>query len=413
MYKPLVISRQYLWEKNAVGQIQRVFWEYLYDQGVRPTILCPKTNENDVLINRIKCEVIQTYCNRIPEYVLGLLKRILVDDFAYLPDYGYYSWAKLSAIKRAKYEAISGRYDYIHSVCRSYSSHLIALEAKKKSNLPWIASFYDPWYDNPFRIFKSRFFSERDRKYEASVAANADAILHSNQAIYDEWVNRYGESIKEKMFIVPFVFNSNFKDENNSITKSKSSIFNITHIGTLFKDRDSVDFLKALCKVLSNHPELRERVELNYVGTVTDEDRAFVNNNNLSQITHFWGYLSEKECGKYFEDADLFLAIDGKNSKNIFFPSKIMKYFYYGKPILGLTPSHSALQYELNSSGNFCFNNDDIEGISKFIYRALTEEGFLSGNDTAYWKNFTMESVYPKYEKIVSNLINKNEYNSK
>lgn len=412
--KPLVISRQYLWEKNAVGQIQRVFWQYLCSQGVTPTIICQKlSNNRKTTVDEGKCNIITTYNSSIVEYVFAFLKRVIADDIGYMPDSSFFSWAKLSAIKRAKRELASRKYDYIYSVCRSYSNHLIALEAKKQSGLPWVAAFYDPWYDNPYRKFKYRIFEEKDRLYEEKIAINADVILHTNKAIFEEWVERYGESIKEKMYILPLVFNIDEESSYPNNHKSNKTKFVVSHIGTLFKDRDSEDFLKALHLVFEKYPYLKNRMELNYIGTVTDIDRQRVLEYDLSSITNFIGYLSEKECYPYFENTDLFLAIDGKKSRNIFFPSKIMKYFYYGKPILGLTPPQSALQYELNSSGNFCFNNEDIQSISNFIYRALTEEGFLSGNDTTYWKNFTMESIYPKYEEIISNLINKNEYNSK
>ncbi len=405
MYRPLVISRSYLWEKSSVGQIQRVFWEYMSEHDFQPTVICSKSVHNDIPINSLKCRVIPTYDSQAIRYFIAFLKRAIAADFAYLPDYSKFSWANISAIKKAKKEAISGKYDHLFSVCTPFSDHLIALEAKKVSGLPWVASFYDPWYDNPYRPFKYRRFLELDRKYELSIANNADAIIHTNYSIYNEWTERYGESIKKKMYVMPLVFNSFSSGNKGDLANTNKTKYVISHIGTLYSGRDSTDFLRSLKMMLDKHPEVKEQFILNYVGTVTDNDRNCVKEFDLSSQVNFLGRISEQECCKYFEQTDLFLAVDGKDARNIFFPSKIMKYLFYGKPILGLTPKGSALQYELNNSHNFCFTNEDYSGISNFLYHAITDLDYPSGFDTTYWKKFTMEEVRPQYLSIVKKIL--------
>ena len=408
MYKPLVISRSYLCDKSSVGQIQRVFWEFLKEHDFDPTIICSKSKLNDIPLDRFNYRVEPTYDSQILHDLVAVLKRIIALDIANVPDYAQYTWAR-SATKKAKLEVKSGHYDHIFSVCVPFTGHLIALETKRASGLPWIASFYDPWVDNPYRPFKFRYFYERDKRNEALVAENADAIIHSNMAIYNEWVERYGEGIKEKMYVIPFVFRPVQECSDASICKKDNSKFVISHIGTLYPGRDSVDFLKALHLMLHEHPELKKRILLRYVGKVTDNDKDSVRKYDLSDITEFLGFLGERDCLRYFEESDMFLAIDGKNARNIFFPSKILKYFYYGKPILGLTPLGSALQYELQQSHNAYFENEDYHGISDFLYQAVSSDNFSINNDTEYWKNFTMEKIYPQYMDIVSHVIRHEE----
>lgn len=404
MYKPLVISRSYLCDKSSVGQIQRVFCEYLKEHDFSPTIICSKSKLNDIPVDRLNCHIIPTHDSQVIRYLVALMKRVIAPDVANIPDYAQYTWA-YSAKRKAKKEAMSGKYDHIFSVCVPFTSHLIALETKRVSGLPWIASFYDPWVDNPYRPFKFRHFYERDKINEALVAENADAIIHSNMAIYNEWVERYGESIKEKMYIIPFVFNEKQMVSDVPSDKKKNTKFVISHIGTLYPGRDSVDFLKAVRLLLDEHPELISKLQIKYVGTVTDNDRNTVKKYGLSEITEFLGFLSEKDCLPYFEQSDLFLAVDGKKSRNVFFPSKILKYFYFGKPILGLTPSGSALQFELQQSHNAYFENEDYRGISDFLYKAISSDDFSSVNDTEYWHNFTMKKIYPQYVDIVNSVV--------
>lgn len=405
MYKPLVISYAYLLEKNSVGQIQRVFFEYLKKHGFSPTIVCAKSYHNDVDVSKLTCKLIPVRCIQIIRYFIAFLKRKVAEEYAYLPDYSYFSWALPNAIRRAKKEALSGKYDYIHSTCITFSSHVVALEAKKASGLPWVAFFYDPWYENPYRPIKSSKFKERDRLMEQQVAENADIIVHTNYAIYNEWVKRYGEKIKSKLRVLPLVFNSNI--ERNCIVKESEKKYIISHIGSLYQIRNSVDFLKALNLMLDKHPEMKDRIKLNYVGKVTPEDKYAVDEFKLSSITYFRGFLSEKECIPYFEEADLFLAIDAKNASTIFFPSKIMKYFFYQKPILGLTPENSALDYELKESLNYSFRNEDYKGISECLYMLISNNNSISLNNNEYWKKFTMEHISVEYKKIVEEILTK------
>ena len=84
-----------------------------------------------------------------------------------------------------------------------------------------------------------------------------------------------------------------------------------------------------------------------------------------------------------------------------------MKYFYYGKPILGITPIDSALQCELDKSHNFFFDNEDYEGIARFLYLAITNPSTTAGIDKDYWKNFTLERVFPQYMKILNNILDR------
>lgn len=404
MYKPLVISKFYLQEKSTTGQIQRFFWEYLVGKGFHPTVICSKVKKGyrtkDTLRSRIKA----TYESQSINQFFKLLRHTIYQDIDKNPDTPYYSWAKLTAIKKANEEALSGNYDYIHSTNHPVSCHLIALEAKKKSGLPWIASFYDPWYMNPLRPIKKASISEKDKQLEALVAENADIILHTNQAIYQEWVERYGEKIKQKMFVLPLVFNMP-KREDHSIM-GNSGKFVISHIGNLYLDRTSVDFLKAVRLLLDKHPELKNVLLINYLGTVTPKDKEYVKDSGLSDIINFVGSLNEAECCDYYEKSNMFLAVDAKSARNIFFPSKILKYFYYGKPILGLTPANSALQYELEKSGNYVFRNEDYEQVAIFLYNSILNQDCLYGFDKEYWRNFTMDKVYPEYLKIVKRLFN-------
>lgn len=408
MIKPLVIGHSYLLERYSTGQVLRCFFEGLCDRGFEPTILCSKSWHNDVCMDNLKCKVIPSYDCQFIRYIIALAKRTISPDFAFLPDYSYFSWAKISAIPKALKLVQKSNYDYIHSISIPCSTHLIAAEVKKKTGIPWIASFYDPWFENPYRTIKYAWAKERDRKFEKYIADNADLIIHTNHVICEEWVDRYGEEIKKKMVVLPLVFNA--PSQNSLAIKAEQSVkenFVISHIGSLYEGRDSLDFLRALALLIKEHPEFADKVKLNYVGTVPNNDKALAEELGLLNMIHYAGFISESECLKFFLESDLYIALDGKNARDIFFPSKIMKYFYYGKPILGLTPKNSVLEHELSKSGNHVFNNSDINGIANFLHQAITKYESISTNDKEYWRNYSLDNVAKQYKALVNRILTK------
>lgn len=411
MKKPLVIAHSYLLEKYSTGQVVRCFFEELQKKGFNSTIVCSKSKHNDVPLTSLSCRVFPCKDNQLIRYLIAAAKRIVAPDFAFLPDYSYFSWAKVSAIKETVHLAKEEHFDYIHSISIPCSSHLIALEAKKQTGLPWIAQFYDPWYENPYRKITIPRFKERDRRYEAEIAEKADAIIHTNHIIYEEWVERYGESIKEKMHIMPLVFREPIltEEERTILLKpiSEKTHFTISHIGSLYPGRDSECFLKAVDLFLKKYPKEMYRIKINYVGAVTENDRRLVSQYGLGQIVKFVGFIGENECKQYFIDSDIFLAVDGENARDIFFPSKIMKYLYYGKPILGITPESSVLDYELSKSGNYSFRHKDIEGIAEFIRKCLINFEEVNINNRDYWQGYTVHNITSQYVDIINQIMKK------
>ena len=102
----------------------------------------------------------------------------------------------------------------------------------------------------------------------------------------------------------------------------------------------------------------------------------------------------------------MFLAIDLNISESMFFPSKLMTYYYYKKPILGISNRGSVLESELMGTGHTNFSFDDIKGIERYLESAIhyKTENILNV-DKEKWLEYTYENVYSKYYAIVTRLI--------
>lgn len=292
-------------------------------------------------------------------------------------------------------------FDYVHTISMPSSQHLPGLELKKKYGLPWVAHFYDPWIGNTARELNNQKYKKLDAEYERQVAEYADVIIHPCQAVVDDWIKRYGDLVKDKLFVLPFIGES----EEHTIKPYSGDKLVISHIGNLRNDRNTITFINAMDKAVSLNQSLRDRIVVNYVGKVTDEEIALVKERKLEDIFNFVGSVSEKECEKYYEMSDLFLIVDLDCQPNLFYPSKLIKYFGYKKPIIGICTKQSVIKDELRSTGNYAFEYYDEDGVCEFIVKALEDYSSICTNDTEHWKIFRTDNVLREYDRIIREII--------
>ena len=151
MLKPLLILPGYKCAIGASGQIQRVFWESIDRQTISPTILCDKGDLDFASDNAIIVAKVKTWMATIPR----IIRKMGFPDLCHLPDLKVYSW--LPFAYRAGRKACKGnKFDYISSVSYPHSAHLVAYLLKKKTGLPWVAQFYDPWVEHTTLDYKSK-----------------------------------------------------------------------------------------------------------------------------------------------------------------------------------------------------------------------------------------------------------------
>ncbi|MBQ4063864.1 MAG: glycosyltransferase [Bacteroidaceae bacterium] len=402
MFNPILISKAHLKEESTGGQIERIFVDNMPKEEFTPTVLCSAYGSQR-LREKYKDRIIATKEYRFLKVIPALLRRIGLEGLTFLPDESHYMWG-IPTKRYVRKNLDLSKFDYIHSISFPSSSHLLALDMKRRSSLPWIAHFYDPWHGNPHRTQLGNRLKEYDLSLERSVAENADFIIHVNYRMYDLWLERYGDIVKDKMCVMPLILNTN---NPAKIKQAKGDNLIISHIGNFGHNRTSEVFITAVNNLFKEHSELKDKIKINYIGRVTDNEINLIKQFNLEANFNITGTISEEECISYYEQTDIFLAIDGKNSENIFFPSKIMKYFYYQKPIIGITPEDSVLTSELNRAKQTAIDNDNIAAITEYLQVAATDYDSLNNFDKNYWKRFSIEEVMKQYTEIVKGKLKK------
>lgn len=396
----LVIAYYFNVEKSSTGQILRRFFPNLPKDTFNSTIISVKNDQQYTLPSNVN--VINVKESRLGIYLEKVLRNLGLNDLMMTPDYFRYSWG-IGAHSVAKKLCAKHSYKYVHTISFPSSSHLIGYNLKKKYNIPWVAQFYDPWHTNPFRPISSSFFRKIDKKHESLVANEADLIILPCHELVEDWKARYGNKIESKILELPFIA-SQHSEPLNVIRHSKVVI---SQIGSSNSKRHSDTFIRAICELNNSIPNLNEKLQVNYVGYVTQHEIDLIKELKVDNVVNIVGQLSEKECAFYFENSDIFLAVDANLERNFFFPSKLLKYFEYQKPILGLTTPNSVLEKELSSSNNFFFHIDNIDGVKSFIEKAINNYESICTNDKKYRDIFSADNVLSIYQGKVKEVIAK------
>lgn len=404
MLKPLIINRDYLFAHSPNGECLRSFMGGMSKDEWQPLIY---GSDKQPLVSFSGYGYRLTHEKRYVQYLAALVRRVLIPDLTWLPGYEWSAWGKGAANRIIK-DINSGEVtpDYIHSISYPVASHWAALKVKRATGLPWVMQLYDPWADNPYRPFRTEYFKKKDWEMEATAVKEADLIIHTNEKIANLWRERYSEDVSKKIIVLPLTTPIPSVSVSPITHKSTEPLV-ISHIGNFMLNRRAEPFIRALSKLLTIHPEYRAKIKVNFIGTVPDEDKKLIEENNLGNIIKLHGTLPIDKCEVFYKDSDLFLVVDGINPNNIFFPSKILKYFYFQRPVLGISPSGSVLDGELKASGHCCFDNQSIDEITEYLNTAITDYEKLCGFNTDYWKKFEASSVVDRYKGYVMNMLKK------
>lgn len=338
-------------------------------------------------------------------YLNAILKRTFC-DLAYLPD--VLRWTVNPLLSSAVTKAIKNetKIDFITTLSYPLSCHLIGYEFKKKHEIPWVAIFYDPWTDNPYRKFKTNFFKSYDAQLEKKIARYADAIIHTNDIIANIWKDRYGSLVQNKVFTLPFCYTNEML---NSLPNYPNSLGSnkivLSYIGQSVGDRNLQDIIYAIYELEQEGFDPISKLEIRIIGIPYQPDKDKVKKYNLENYFKFYGMMPVEELEKYYNESDIFIVIDAPSKSNIFFPSKLMDYFYYQKPILGITPNVGVTNDLLTKSGNFTITNGNIKGLKCYLKNILINGiGFLSF-DKNYYNNFHPQHISSEFSAIINKII--------
>ncbi|MBK9108423.1 MAG: glycosyltransferase family 4 protein [Saprospiraceae bacterium] len=233
--------------------------------------------------------------------------------------------------------------DLLVSTGPPHSMHLIAQKLKRKLQIPWIADFRDPWtqifYFDTLRL--SSFARYIHQHLERSVLKNADAII------------TVSPSCKEGLELicnrnVEVITNGYEPFEKIDLIKNEKDKIILLYSGVLTLDRNPELFWIKLKEYVDQHPELKDRLELQFIGNVDPAIIEYIKKFGIFHLDHF-SPMPHKQLEHYLWKADLLLLI-GVPGNNGVVTGKFFEYLFLNKPILSVAPEESDLASLLNQT---------------------------------------------------------------
>ena len=254
--------------------------------------------------------------------------------------------------------------DAIISTGPPHSMHLIAHKIHKKTGIPWIADFRDPWTNIDFyrELNLTRLSDRVHHHYERKILQDATRVV----SVTPTWCRELSEIGNKKTILV---HNGYDEDDIEKTKKPVDSKFALVHIGSVNAARNPQILWKALGELVNEIPEMKSELRIRFVGNVEPVVLKNIESNNLSEFVDNLGYMSHHEAIHYQQVSPILLLLinNTPNSKGIL-TGKLYEYMASERPILAIGPTDSDISRILTETNSgIIVDFDDIEGTKTAI----------------------------------------------
>ena len=280
-----------------------------------------------------------------------------------------------------------GKVDVVYSTGGAWSAHLAGLWLKKVTGIPWIVEIHDPLVirkspaDEGFEQPKNR--DARFRHYlEKQIIRYADfAWWFTNGAVHYAKVrnpNLNTSGNAHGFMVLPGA------EPPGGLSAAKQHLYgntlNLSHSGSLAKDRSLSTILNALEGLFKKYPDARKHIRVHAYGAALDSltvDAISRLGYHDVLIAHgrlekdpATGKSGRERVVEKMQEADVLILLHGNDEWCAeYIPSKFYEYLWTGRPIWGITHRNPQLDEMLSERGAYLSHEGDKIGIEMALER--------------------------------------------
>jgi hypothetical protein len=249
---------------------------------------------------------------------------------------GWRPFAVRAALEVLKEE----RVDALYSTSPPESTHLAAAAVHRRTGIPWVADFRDPWMNLHLLPTPTSLHRRAHRTLERRVCARASAVVVTTPWHRDRLAAAY-----PGMAPVELIRNGYDPDDIESVADiaPRGDSFQIVHAGMLTQKRSAVSFLRGLKLFLDRTPGARERCRAIFLGPRESENDEAASALGLSDVASFRDTAPHAETLKIERSSHILVLIKHANPLyDGLVPGKLYEYIGVGRPILAVAPEGEA-----------------------------------------------------------------------
>lgn len=231
--------------------------------------------------------------------------------------------------------------DAIYSTSGPYSAHLLALHLARRTHLPWLADFRDPWSTNLLIPYLPgyRFLNRRMERQVLRAASHVTAV--SQPWLDDLYSN--GGGPQEKFCVIPNGYDP--EDVTALEAQPPDEPFTLTHLGSFYRNRRPNALVQAVDLLIERDQIPIERIRIRFIGR--NIFGAIPNRPPFESRE----YTPHHELDEYRRSTSVFLLLLDTSEKNAGNTSgKVYEYIAANRPVLGVVPPGGAAQQLLEET---------------------------------------------------------------
>jgi len=311
---------------------------------------------------------------------LRTIKDVFTDEVLSFPDQdiGWLPFVYKKSVKVVQQNNIK----LIYSSGGPWTSHIAAYLISKRTGIPFVLDYRDPWYGNPFHANKSRTFKHISLMVEKKIVGRAAQVICNTNNLKEFYVNEFGN--EEKFVFIPNGWESTY--ENIKYRTATRDCIVISHAGGLYGNRSPNNFIKAVVNLISKKKIGKIQVQL--IGAEDNVNKYIeeeFGSEWLKEIFMVIPRVQHGVCLDYLMKSDVLLLFQQGTRLQV--PRKLYEYIAMQLPILAICDEGETRDIIVNN-GFGVTACDEIVEIEKAIMHVTTSYNFtINENSLSKYDN--------------------------
>lgn len=288
-----------------------------------------------------------------------------------------------------------------------FTANLIGGLVRRRTGLPWVQDFRDPWTRAPYYPVRPRLSQRLDEWLEHWTLRNATRTLAVNRTILEDFRARYPDTESERLITLTNGFD---EEDFAGIERRWPDRMTLVHTGTLYAARDPHALRAALSDLCREEEGFAGGVELVLAGRTDPSMIEAFRVPPLDRLVRDVGYLPHAESLRLLRAAHLCLLFIGDEPQSRgMLTGKLFEYLGSGTAILAIAPEEGeAAEVIRRCRAGKVFAPADGPGIREWLRRCWRR--FRAGDhlfeepDTAQVARFGRRSLAGQLAAILDSV---------